>query len=154
MRAIFGLFLLAVFALGGCNSYGLRYQAIPQPKNLHIYADYSTLQDAIGISVDTDGQRLEEIYIQKGDQQIHPLNIAHAGYYQSAALGTGIGGFGNHVGGGVGLGIPVGPRQTHGLTSATFSQAAIGPPPWELHVNLHGVEEVTIPGLGGKPTAK
>jgi len=151
---MFAMLMLTVFALGGCNSYDLRYQAIPQPKNLHIYADYTLLQDAVGVSVDTDGKRLEEIYIRKGEEQVRPINIAHAGYYQSAALGTGIGGFGNHVGGGVGLGIPIGPRRAHGLTSATFSQAAIGPPPWELHVKLHGVEEVVVPGLGGKPTAK
>jgi hypothetical protein len=159
---MFSAVVLAVFFLGGCNSYNLRYAAIPQPKGANLFADYNLLQDAVTVMVDTDGNRLEDIYVTRGDGAIvRPLAIQHAGYYQSAALGTGIGGFGRHVGGGVGMGFPVGPRRAHGLTTAAFAlgdraadKPGVGQPPWNVHVKVEGIEPAVIPGMGGAKTAK
>lgn len=147
------LFVLAFVAagLGACNSYHLHYEARPQPENAHLYADYTLLQDAVGFMVDTDGGRLEEIYVKKGDgTAVHPVSIAYPAFGKSAAIGPGIG-----IGPvGVGVGVPVGPDRAKGLTSATFSKDAIGPAPWEVHVKVVGVKEAVIPGVGGNPTVK
>jgi hypothetical protein len=159
---MFSFVVLAVYVLGGCNSYDLRYQAIPQPKGAHLYADCTLVQDGVTVFVDTDGNRMEDIYIKRGDGvMVRPVSVQHAGYYQSAALGTGIGGFGRHVGGGVGLGFPIGPRRAHGLSGAFFTtnprgedKPGVGQPPWEVHVKVQGVEEAVIPGVGGAATAK
>ena len=64
-------------------------------------------------------------------------------------------GFGTgHVGLGLGAGIPVGPERANGLTTATFAQPGLGPPPWELHVKIRGIDEAVVPGVGGAATAK
>ncbi len=147
--------LLAALLLGGCNSYNLRYSAQPQPKYHHVYADFTPLQDAIGFSIDTDGRRLEEIYVRKADGSIvHPLSLAYPGFTRNGALFPGIGVGGGHVVGGIGAGIPIGPKRADGLTTATFQQSALGPPPWELHVKIQGIDDATIPAVGGPPTAK
>jgi hypothetical protein len=162
MRLPFAGLVLAVMLLGGCNSYDLRYAAVPQPKNAHLYADCTILQDGVTVFVDTDGKRMEDIYVKKADGTVvHPASVQHAGYYQSAALGPGVGAFGNHVGGGVGLGIPIGPKTAHGLSGAFFpfqdrgpDKPGVGNPPWNVYVKVHGVEEAMIPGVGGAATVK
>jgi hypothetical protein len=40
------------------------------------------------------------------------------------------------------------------LTTATFAQPELGPPPWELHVKIRGVDEAVVPGVGGPATTK
>ncbi|HVS70617.1 MAG TPA: hypothetical protein VHQ47_05115 [Phycisphaerae bacterium] len=147
--------LLAALLLGGCNSYSLRYRAQPQPKYHHVYADFTPLQDAVGFSIDTDGRRLEEVYVKKGDGTVvHPVSIAYPGFGRNGALFPGIGVGGGHVVGGIGVGIPIGPKRAEGLTTATFEQSAVGAPPWELHVKIQGMEEAEIPGVGGPATGK
>lgn len=155
MRWTIPIWLFMVTLLAGCNSYSLRYTANPQPKNANIYADYMPLQDAVGMSIDTDGRRLEEVFVKKPDGTVvHPLNVVYPGFGHSAALGTGIGVGSGHVGVGTGFGFPVGPERAQGLTTATFSAEALGGPPWELHVKLQGVKEAVVPGMGGQATAK
>jgi hypothetical protein len=147
--------VLGAVAFGGCNSYNLRYEAMPQPDGKHLYADYNQLQDAVSIAVDTDGERLEDIYIKLGDgSKVYPVNINYPGFARSGALGTGLGAFTGHVGFGTGIGAPVGPEEAQGVTTATFLSNKIGTPPWEVHVTVHGAGEAVIPGVGGKPTAK
>lgn len=145
----------ALGAVGGCNSYNLRYRAEPQPKNAHIYADYTPLENATAFSIDTDGGRIEEVFIRKADGTIvHPLNMGYPGFGKSSALFPGVGFGTGHVGFGLGAGIPIGPERASGLTAATFSQPGLGGPPWELHVKIHGLAEAVIPGVGGPSTAK
>ena len=49
------LLVISTLLLGACtNYYGLRYTANPQPDWASIYADYTLLQDAVAINIDTD----------------------------------------------------------------------------------------------------
>ena len=144
-----------VFLLGGCNSYHLRYQAVPQPSGANLFADYTQLQNAIGVSIDTDGRRLEDLFIRKSDgTDVHPLGITYAGTEHSSAIGSGVGVGTGNVAFGTGLAFPVGTERTYGLTTATFDQSAIGPAPWQLHVKVQGAPEAVFPNFGGTPTAK
>ncbi len=146
--------MVLVILLAGCNSYNLRYRAMPQPSGANLFADYTQLQDAIGVSIDTDGRRLEDIFIARADgTQVHPTSITYAGMEPAGGIGTGVGAAGDHTAVGGGLFFPVGER-TSGLTAATFSAAAIGPAPWTLHVKVQGVAEGVFPGFGGPPNAK
>jgi hypothetical protein len=146
---------LTLMLLVGCNSYNLRYAANPQPVGANLFADYTPLQGAVGIPIDTDGRRLEEVYIKRPDGTVaRPLNIGYAPMGHGAALGTGLGFGTGRVGVGTGVGIPIGPERSYGLTTATFDEAALGPPPWELHVKLNGLPEAVIPGVGGPATAR
>ena len=105
--------------------------------------------------MDTDGRRLEEIYIRKSDgTQVLPLNIEYPRFEKTASVGTGVGVGIGPVGVGTGVGVPVGPERARGVTTATFSSSAIGDAPWELHVKVQGVKEAVVPGLGGTQTAK
>jgi hypothetical protein len=148
--------LLALAACAaGCNSYNLRYEARPQPKNAHLFADYTPLQNAVGFYIDTDGGRLEEVSVRRPDGAVvHPTNIAYPGFARSSSIFPGVGVGTGHVGFGVGAGIPIGPEEAKGLTSATFAQPDLGPPPWELHVKIRGIQEAVIPGIGGPATTK
>jgi hypothetical protein len=151
------LVLLGVLAvlLGGCNTYNLRYEAKPQPQGAHVFADFTQLQGAVGFPVDTDGRRLEEAYVRLGDGAIvRPLQIVYPGFGQDASLGAGIGFGHGGVGLGTGVGFPIGPERAQGLTTVTFEEAALGGPPWELHVKVQGISEVVIPGVGGPATAE
>jgi hypothetical protein len=146
---------MAILLLAACNSYNLRYQAAPQPDNVHLYADYTQLQDAIGVSIDTDGQRLEEVFIKKSDGTIvRPVNIAYPSFHKSSAVGFGVGAGTGSVGLGTGFGVPVGSDHAYGLTTATFTAAAIGDAPWELHIKVQGAREAVIPAFGGTPNAR
>ncbi|MGN6371164.1 MAG: hypothetical protein ACTHN5_23160 [Phycisphaerae bacterium] len=151
MRSTTLMLLAALALLTGCNSYNLRYKAVPQPANRHLYADFTRLQDSTGIYVDTDGRRLEELYIRKPDGTIvRPARIDYPGFGRAASIGPGIG-----IGPvGVGVGFPVGPKRAEGLTTATFPTEELGPPPWEVHVKVEGTPEATIPGVGGPATSK
>jgi hypothetical protein len=142
--------VLAMGLLAGCNSYHLRYPAVPQPSGARIFADYTLLQDAVGVSVDTDGRRLEGIYVKKPEGVlVRPVNIVYPAFAASGAVGTGVGFGSGHVGVGTGVFAPVGPERAQGLTTATFGAAALGPPPWALHVKVEGITEAVVPGFGG-----
>jgi hypothetical protein len=160
MRTLSLLGLLLFLFFGGCNAYSLRYAATPQPQWANVFADYTPLQGAVGFPIDTDGRRLEEASVRRLDGTlVRPLNIVYPGFAKSAAIGTGIGtgwGVGHHgiIGTGLGIGIPIGPERAQGLTTATFDEQTLGPPPWELHVKLQGIQEAVVPGIGGPPTAK
>jgi|SRR5271154_3747575 len=148
-----GLVMLGL--LTGCNSYHLRYEAEPQPPGKNLFADYTMLQDSVGIYVDTDGGRLEEIFIKKPDGTVvRPLRIDYPSFGQVASIGPGIGVGAGPVGVGVGVGFPIGPKVANGVTTATFSETAAGPPPWEVHVKVEGTKEAVVPGVGGPATAK
>jgi len=148
MRLLFLTLLLPL--LTACNTYHLRYPADPQPKGVHLYADFSYLHDTIGVSVDTDGRRLEEIYIQKPDgTTVLPLTIAYPPFGKTASVGVGVGVGSWPVGVGTGVSTPVGPDRALGPTTATFPTAALGPPPWQLHLKVDGHPATVIPNLGG-----
>ena len=151
-RPILPMLLLCLLAtLFGCNSYKLRYEAKPQPSGRHLFADYTMLQDSLGIYVDTDGKRLEEIFIRKPDGSVvRPVRIDYPAFGRAASIGPGIG-----VGPvGVGIGFPIGPKRAAGLTTATFAETSAGQPPWEVHIKVEGAKEAVVPGVGGTPTAK
>jgi hypothetical protein len=157
MRILATLPLLLL--LVGCNSYNLRYAANPQPSGANLFADFTPLQGAVGFPLDTDGRRLEEVSVRRADGTVvRPLNIVYPGFGKAATIGTGIGtgfGFGHAgVGTGLGVGIPIGPERAQGLTTVTFDEQTLGPPPWELHVKLQGIQPAVIPGVGGPATAK
>src|SRR5947209_1949584 len=92
--------LVSVMLLYGCNSYNLRYEAQPQPQNLHVYADYVPLQGAVGFTIDTNGMRLQEAGVEKpgGGELVRPLSIAYPAFGHNAAIGTGVGVGSGHVG--------------------------------------------------------
>jgi hypothetical protein len=154
LRSLLALVSLAASA-AGCNTYNLRYQAQPQPKNAHLYADFTPLQNAVGFTIDTDGGRIEEVFVRRPDGAIvHPTNLVYPGFGRASGIFPGVGVGAGHVGVGLGAGIPIGPEEARGPTSATFGQPDLGPPPWELHVKIRGLPEAIIPGVGGPPTAK
>ncbi len=145
----------AVVLFAGCNSYKLRYRAEPQPAGAHVFVDCTRLQDAVGIYVDTDGRRLEEIFVRRGDGNVvRPARIDYPAFGRSASIGPGIGVGVGSVGVGVGVGFPVGPKRAKGLTTATFGAEAMGDGPWDVHVKVEGVSECVVPGVGGVATAK
>ncbi len=155
MRRLIPAALAALLLLTGCNYYGFRYQPDPQPAGGHLYADYTLLQDSIGVSLDTDGRRLEDIYIRKSDgTAVHPLNITFGDTGHSAAVGSGVGVGNGNVGFGTGIAFPIGPEHTYGPTTATFASSAIGPAPWELHIKVQGLPEAVFHELGGAPNAQ
>jgi len=156
MRKFIGTALLAAIVLCGCgNPYHLKYEAMPQPKDANLFADISHLSDGIEVSVDTDGRRLEEIFIKKADGTVvHPEIINFPKFEKSASVGTGVGVGIGPVGVGTGVGVPVGPERARGVTTARFKASEIGESPWELHVKVHGIAEAVIPGVSGKATAK
>src|SRR4051812_31474324 len=120
-------FFAMVLVLAGCNSYQLKYAAVPQPAGANIFADYTPLQGAVGVNIDTDGRRLEEVSVKRTDGTVvRPVNISYPAVGHSAAVGTGFGFGSGHVGVGTGIGIPVGPERTYGLTTVTFEEAALG----------------------------
>src|SRR5689334_2840075 len=102
------LVLVAALLFGACNTYNLKYKPDPQPSGANLFADFVTLQDSVAVVIDTDGRRLEEIYVKKPDGTIvRPLNISYPATYRSSAVGIGFGyGAGSHVGVGTGVGVP------------------------------------------------
>ncbi len=147
MRKITAALIAPLAFLTACtNSYELRYKADPQPRDRQLFADYARLQDSIAISIDTNGHRLDDIYVRKPDNTIiRPTRIDYPGYGSSASFGPGVG-----VGPvGVGIGFPIGPKHVEGLTTAAFHIDSLGPPPWEVHVEVYGTPKATIPGVGG-----
>ena len=150
------LLVAAALLLGACNTYNLKYQPAVQPSGLNLYADFVPLQDSVAVVIDTDGRRLEEIYVKKSDgTQVRPMNISYPASYRSSSVGLGIGyGTGSHVGVGTGFGVPVGPSESYGTTTATFAAEPLGHAPWELHLKVEGVAEVVFPQFGGTPNAK
>ena len=153
MRVQLALLPFLLF-LPACNRYHLRYQANPQPSGGNLYADYTPLKDSVGILLDTDGRRLQEVSLTTANgTSLRPVSIAYPAFGKDASIGVGVG-FGVPVGVGTGVGIPIGPDHAQGLTTATFPQQDLGPAPWTLHLKVDGLHEATIPGIGGPATAK
>jgi|GEM_PF-3669401 len=145
MRLIMLLMLTAMVLVGCGNPHKLRYGPEKQPAFANLYADYYELERAIAFAIDTDGQRLEEVYVRKADGTVvQPMNIQFPAFGQTASIGPGVGVGAGSVGVGVGIGIPVGPKRALGLTTATFDKQLVGAPPWQVYVRVQERDAVTI----------
>jgi hypothetical protein len=145
--------------VAGCSRATLPYKPESQPRGAKIAAGYQLLADRLRVEIDTDHRRLEDIWILRSDgNAVRAQSIENAPMVTGPGptIGIGIGGAsigrGGAIGSGVGVGVPVGegPTRIEGTTFATFPLDQVGPPPWQLHVKLAGVEPTTI--LLGGPT--
>jgi len=149
--------VLAV-ALAGCAHATLPYTPEQQPEGARISAAYQLLADRVRVELDTDGRRLEDVWIVKPDStavRASAIENAPVVTGPGPTIGVGVGGGswgrGGGIGTGVGVGVPIGsgPTRIEGNTFASFPLDQIGPPPWRLHVKLAGVAPATI--LVGAP---
>jgi hypothetical protein len=154
------LAITALVAFSGCGTT-LPYTPEQQPPGAKISAAYRIVGDRLGVEIDTDGRRLEEVRILRPDgSALHAQTIEHApiGYSSPVSVGIGVGGVsggggsGVGVGTGVGVGFPVGggSSRVQGNTFAFFPLDQIGPAPWRLLVKLEGTGPAVIV-VGGTP---
>lgn len=152
---------IVLVALAGCAHASLPYKPDQQPAGARVSAGYQLLADRVKIEIDTDGRRLEDVWILKPNETaVRATTIENAPTVTGPGptIGIGIGGgsfgYGGGVGSSVGVSAPVGsgPTRIEGNTFASFPLDQIGPPPWRLHVKLAGVAPTTI--LVGGPTPK
>jgi hypothetical protein len=152
--------LVTLAAVAGCGSTTLPYKPEVQPRGARVSAAYQVVADRVGIEIDTDGRRLEQAWIMKGDNEAIPPDRIDApplvtGPPSTFNIGLGGGSYGSGVGvgTGVGVGIPVGEGSTRvaGNTFVWFPSAAVGPPPWRLYVKVAGAEPTTFT-VGGAST--
>jgi hypothetical protein len=143
-----GVWLSALaLAFGACASASLPFKPEPPAPNRSLSADYMLMADRLRVEIDTDGYRLEEAHIVKGDNAIvraQTVEQPPVGGGSSTGIGFGIGGAsyggrgGVGVGTGVGVSIPVGggePR-VQGNTVLYFPLNQVGEPPWRLSVKV------------------
>lgn len=153
MRVVAVALLLSAL-VAGCASPSLPYRPERQPLGARISADYTLIQEVLRVQIDTDGQRLQDVYIVAPDgtavraQTIEYPPIAPP----SSAIQIGVGMSGGSrgysggvgVGTGVSVGAPFGAGRPQGPTFATFPTRAIGPAPWQLRLTLGGAGETAI----------
>ena len=153
MMARFVTMLVALAAVAGCASTALPYKPEVQPRGGRVSAAYQVVADQVGIEINTDGRRLEQAWIMKGEGEAIPPDRIDVppvvtGPPSTFSIGVGGGSYGGGVGvgSGVGVGIPVGGGSTRvdGNTFAWFPSARVGPPPWRLYVKVAGAEPTTF----------
>jgi hypothetical protein len=167
MRVMTAL-IAAASIVSGCASPTLPYRPERQPFGARISADYTLIQEALRVQIDTDGRQLQDAYILAPDgspvraQAIEypPIGPPTSAVQIGVGFGGGSWGYGGGVGVGTGMsvGAPIGAGQPQGATVATFPATSIGPAPWHLRVKLAGLDEAAIvlgearpSGGGGKP---
>jgi hypothetical protein len=147
------LFVAALLVLAGCARTMLPYKPDPQPPGARISAAYTVVGDRIRVELDTDGKRLEQVWILKPDGTSVAANAVESAPVVATpppSISIGIGGasWGRHtsVGSSASAGVPVGAGSTHveGNTIAWFPLAAAGPAPWRVYVKLAGIVPTTV----------
>jgi hypothetical protein len=139
--------------MAGCAA--LPYTPEQQPAGARVSAAYQMVGDRLRLEIDTDRRRLEEAVIVRADgsrvraQAIEAVPRVTTSSPVSIGVGVGTGTYGRGVGVGTGVsvGVPVGGGETttnDGNTYAYFTSAEAGPPPWQLHLKLNGVDPVVI----------
>jgi hypothetical protein len=155
------LAMAALVALTGCGTT-LPYAPEQQPPGAKISAAYRIVGDRLGVEIDTDGRRLEEVRIVRPDgSEMQAQTIEHAPivYGSPVTVGFGMGGVsgghGGAVGTGVGVSMPVGggASSVQGNSFAFFPLDQIGPAPWRVLVKLAGTGPALIV-VGGPPPPK
>ncbi|HUO08892.1 MAG TPA: hypothetical protein VM008_11365 [Phycisphaerae bacterium] len=121
---------LVVLLCASCSEYGYRYK--PEQHSLRpIYADYRVQHDNVDIMVDTNGARLQSIFILKRDTlEAKPKSVDYPKFEDEMMQS---GGYMIH-----------GPSMADGPTIAHFDRQEIGAPPWEVHVSIEGIGQLTI----------
>lgn len=150
-------YAVLLLLLAGCAHSPLPYRPEAQPEGARLSAGYQILADRLRVEVDTDGRRLEDVWIARSDgSAVRAQTIENAptviGPGPSVSVGVGGGTWGGRggVGTGVGIGIPVGggASRIEGHTFVSFPLDQVGPPPWRMHVKVAGAAPATIV-LGG-----
>jgi hypothetical protein len=145
--------------VAGCSRATLPYTPVEQPSGAKISAAYQLAGDKLRIEIDTDGQRLEQVWIYRADgTAVAPEAIDNAPVVRGPGptIGVGVGGgtWGGRggFGSGVGVGIPIGggSSRIEGNSIASFDLGAAGPAPWQVYVKLAGIDPATIV-VGGPP---
>jgi hypothetical protein len=147
------LVVAAVLVLAGCARAMLPYQPLQQPPGATVSAAYQVVGDRLRIEIDTDGKRLEQVWIRKPDgTDVAPLTVdnpptvATGGSSIGVGAGGGTWGGGGGYGSGVGITFPVGGGSSRvaGHTVAWFPLATAGAAPWPVYVKLAGIAPATI----------
>jgi hypothetical protein len=145
--------------VAGCSRATLPYTPVEQPSGAKISAAYQVVGDRLRVEIDTDGQRLEQVWIYRADgTAVAPQAIENAPVVRGPGptIGVGVGGgtWGGHggFGSGVSVGIPVGggSSRVEGNSIASFDLGQAGPAPWRVYVKLAGLDPATIV-VGGPP---
>jgi hypothetical protein len=140
--------------LAGCARATLPYRPEPQPAGATVSAAYQLVGDQVRIEIDTDGRRLEQVWIVKPDGTAlapRAVELAPVVTGPPSSIGVGVGGGSGGFGTGLSIGFPIGAgaSRTVSNTIAWFPPAA-GPPPWRLHVKLADTAPATFV-VGGPP---
>jgi hypothetical protein len=124
---------------------------------VRLAAGYRVAGDTLRVSIDSGGYRVEDALILRLDGEVvRPLAIEPPGPYGGSGLGIGIGvggsvGSGGGVSIGTGVGVGSGGGGSRPYAVAVFPLAQAGPPPWNLHLKVVGIQPVVIvlPPQGG-----
>jgi hypothetical protein len=122
----------AMLFLVGCNQYGYRYQPHAQMTLSPIHADYRIEPKSVDILVDTNGMKLNNIAIAKSDGElVQPTSVDTPTFKPQYDTG-------NEV-------TMASPAEfAQGPTVAHFDKNAIGPGPWDVHVDINSMSSKTI----------
>ena len=122
----------AVLFLVGCNQYGYRYQPSAQVITGPIYADYRVGPKSVDILVDTNGLKLDNVAIAKPDGEIvKPTSVDYPAFEHEYEPGDSL----NNMSPG---------EFAQGPTVAHFDKTAIGPGPWDVHVDINSMSPKSI----------
>lgn len=144
-------FALVAAALVGCGPKKLQYEPDPFIKSAKLLsADYTELDNKLMVEVNTDGFRIDQIWIAvAGGVDVKPSQIEYqTGGGGGVGFGVGVGGGGGGIG--VGAGTGGGGGHITGITKVFFDKAAIGPAPWNMQIKLMSMPRTTIV-LGERP---
>jgi hypothetical protein len=147
MRAVSCVAVLGAAVLGGCSSAKLRCEPdIFVSEARHLSADYIELQDKLLVEVNTDGYRIDQVWITTPGGDVKPVQIEYeTGRRGGTGFGIGVGAGSDGSGVGVGVGTDTGGYgYITGNTKLYFERAAVGAPPWTMPIKLMGLARTTI----------
>ena len=118
---------------------------------MRLAAGYRIAGDTLRVEIDSGGHRVEDALLLRSDGGVvRPLAIEPPGPYGGSGVGIGVGvggtigsGGGVSIGTGVGVGSGVGSGSRR-YPVAVFPLDGAGPPPWNLHLKVVGIQPVVI----------
>jgi len=131
--------------LAGCASSKLRCEPKPFVSEARLLsADYIELQDKLLVEVNTDGYRIDQVWIAAAGGDVKPVQVEYeTGRGGGVGFGVGVGSDGSGVG--VGVGTDTGGRgHITGNAKLYFERSALGAPPWTMPIKLMGLMRTTI----------
>ena len=150
MKTMWIVMLVATIGAGvaGCGTKKLQY--LPEPVVTEarlLSADYTELDTRRLVEVQTDGYRIDQVWIERADgTQVKPAQIEYEkGGGGGVGFGVGVGTGGRGIGTGVGVGTRTGGRgENLQRVKLYFDSAAVGDAPWTMRIKLMGLMQTTI----------